>query len=69
MIGQVVTGRGNARSVIERPRNMAFSQALAASIKQYMGLAGGVLVKPDFPVESTYRPFKQRRAKRVSVTH
>ena len=69
MIGTVITGRGNKRLVIERPRNMAFSQALAASIKQYMGLSGGVLVKPDFPHERTYRPFKQRRAKRVSVTH
>lgn len=36
MIGTIVTGRGNKRSVIERPRNMAFSQALAASLKQYL---------------------------------
>lgn len=65
MIGQVVTGRGNARSVIERPRNMGFSQALSGAIKKYLGIegVGGI----NAPSEAR-RP-KQRRAKRVSVTH
>lgn len=61
MIGTIVTGRGNKREVIERPRNMAFSQALAASLKKYLR------------IPETYRASvvmrKQRRAKRVSVTH
>lgn len=62
MIGTIVTGRGNSRLVIERPRNLIFSQALSASIKKYLGISearegwGG-----------TRKP-KQRRAKRVSVT-
>lgn len=60
MIGTIVTGRGNNRIVIERPRNLGFSQALSASIKKYLGISdarGGGTRKP-----------KQRRAKRVSVT-
>lgn len=56
MIGTIVTGRGNRRSVIERPRNLAFSQALSASLKKYLGIPAGAA------------GYKQRRAKRVSVT-
>lgn len=39
MIGTVITGRGNNREVIERPRNLGFSQALGKSIKLYLGNA------------------------------
>jgi len=65
MIGQVVTGRGNARSVIERPRNMAFSQALSGAIKKYLGIGSA----PASNAPSEARKPKQRRAKRVAVTH
>lgn len=65
MIGQVVAGRGNSRSVIERPRNMAFSQTLSGAIKKYLGIEGvGGMKAP-----SEGRKPKQRRVKRVSVTH
>lgn len=40
MIGTVISGRGNKRLVIERPRNMGFSRALGDSIKQYLGITG-----------------------------
>lgn len=64
MIGTIITGRGNNREIIERPRNLAFSQALAASLKKYLGIPAGAA-----GYKSARTVGKQRRAKRVSVTH
>lgn len=62
MIGTVITGRGNKRSVIERERNLGFSQALAGAIKKYLRIED----RPTHKVQGT--PLRrQRRAKRVSV--
>lgn len=74
MIGTIITGRGNNREVIERPRNLAFSQALAASLKKYLGIPAGAAGYKSARATSRGRALgaaygQQRRAKRVSVTH
>lgn len=73
MIGTIITGRGNKREVIERPRNLAFSQALAASLKKYLGIpasaAGYKSARWSQPGPNMQQVRKQRRTKRVSVTH
>ena len=64
MIGTVITGRGNKRSVIERERNLGFSKALAGAIKKYLRIEDRPTYKE---VRTELGKRRQRRAKRVST--